>query len=277
MSEIKPNDANLLTETDVDYSRFSCCGDEDLVFLRCKHCGHIWVECYECSTWYVDLHNLDSRQQCFLTSEDQRLACPTCDQQFEDSLYLADDNCHNYLPTREQVVSAGLTHFLSDEQKAKVAPGEASSVASSNTSKTIPTRPIVPSRKWPVILASFGAAAWLGVFAIKLLSLGLTFDAMIPLVAGLCIVLTGVWIWTLRCRGDEISLWTAIQYLLAATALFGLVALVVLNNRGVLDAIIDPNGKFPAYVNFLLPLVLVAMMALFCLPPLKKPLDSRML
>ncbi len=55
MTDIKPPDGNLLTDRDVDYALFRCCGDEDLIFLRCPKCGHIWVECYECSNWFVDL------------------------------------------------------------------------------------------------------------------------------------------------------------------------------------------------------------------------------
>lgn len=34
VSGIKPTNPTLLTDLDVEYSYFDCCGDEDLVFLR---------------------------------------------------------------------------------------------------------------------------------------------------------------------------------------------------------------------------------------------------
>ena len=103
MSEIRPRDPSLLTDQDVDYGPFQCCGDEDLVFLRCAMCGHIWVECYECSTWYVDLDDLTRRaSSCF--DADGQPACPQCGEPFADNDYLREGVVDRYLPTRAQVV-----------------------------------------------------------------------------------------------------------------------------------------------------------------------------
>lgn len=104
-----PRDPSLLTEGDVDYAAFHCCGDEDLVFLRCEHCGHIWVECYECSTWYVDLNDLSRQESSFLSDEDARLSCPSCRTAFAHFDYFGHDR---YIPTALQVVEAGHERFL---------------------------------------------------------------------------------------------------------------------------------------------------------------------
>ena len=112
MSAIKPRDSSLLTDLDVDYAPFRCCGDEDLVFLRCEHCGHIWVECYECSTWYVDLNDFSRVASSFLSDVNQRLSCPSCRTQFADFFYLKAENVDRYLATREQVIAAGFGRYL---------------------------------------------------------------------------------------------------------------------------------------------------------------------
>lgn len=111
-SGIKPSDMSLLTDLDVDYTSFHCCGDEDLVFLRCPKCSHIWVECYECSTWYVDLNDLSRRESSFLSDVHERVRCPTCREPFEDFFYLQEGHVDRYLPTTEQVVAAGFERYL---------------------------------------------------------------------------------------------------------------------------------------------------------------------
>ena len=112
MSSIKPQNPELLTDLDVDYSHFHCCGDEDLVFLRCPSCGYIWIECYECSTWYVDLRDLSRRESSYLSSVNERVACPECSVPFTDFYYLSDKVIDSYLSTRQQVIAAGFDRFL---------------------------------------------------------------------------------------------------------------------------------------------------------------------
>ena len=112
MATIKAKDPSLLTDDDVEYSHFNCCGDEDLVFLRCPACGHIWVECFECSTWYVDLTDLGKTERAFLSRVEERLACPSCKKPFEDFYYLMENYVDNYLPTARQVIDAGSSKYL---------------------------------------------------------------------------------------------------------------------------------------------------------------------
>lgn len=107
MSHIKSRNPALLTDSDVEYANFSCCGDEDLVFLRCPACGHISVQCYECETWYVDLADTSRMESSFLSGGDERLACSSCGVPFEDFCYLMEGVVDKYLPTATQVIAAG--------------------------------------------------------------------------------------------------------------------------------------------------------------------------
>ena len=49
------SDDAFVTELDLDFKHFQCCGDEDLFPFRCPQCGHIMVFCYECDTLYAEL------------------------------------------------------------------------------------------------------------------------------------------------------------------------------------------------------------------------------
>lgn len=51
----------IISEPDLMFSLFSCCGDEDLYPFRCPECGRCMVFCYECDTLYADLANLTIR------------------------------------------------------------------------------------------------------------------------------------------------------------------------------------------------------------------------
>lgn len=112
MAIVKAKDLSLLTDDDVEYSHFNCCGDEDLVFLRCPACGHIWVECFECSTWYVDLNDLERTESCFLSKVEERPNCPRCEKPFDDFYYLMEGYVEKYLPTARDVVDAGFSKYL---------------------------------------------------------------------------------------------------------------------------------------------------------------------
>ncbi len=112
MRNIRPRDDSLLTDLDVNYAPFQCCGDEDLVFLRCADCGHIWVECYECSTWYVELADLSRTASSFSIDPEHRMACPSCLAVFRHACYLMEGIVDSYLPTRQQVIDAGFEHLL---------------------------------------------------------------------------------------------------------------------------------------------------------------------
>ena len=112
MADIKPQDPSLLTDDDVEYAHFKCCGDEDLVFLRCSSCGHIWVQCYECETWFTDLNDLSKTESAVLSTVAERLNCPKCKKPFEDFYHLMEGFVDKYLPTAQQVIDAGFGEHL---------------------------------------------------------------------------------------------------------------------------------------------------------------------
>ncbi|MCB0066735.1 MAG: hypothetical protein KDD77_06280 [Caldilineaceae bacterium] len=58
MSRIEPRQPGLLTDLDVNYEPFRCCGDENLVFIKCPAGRHLMVFCYEGDTLYPDLSDL---------------------------------------------------------------------------------------------------------------------------------------------------------------------------------------------------------------------------
>ncbi|WP_374582857.1 hypothetical protein [Pseudoduganella sp.] len=109
---MQPKDQLPLTDQDVEYSHFSCCGDEDLAFLRCPKCSHIWVECYECSTWYIDLNDLRKIASALPSGSGESPCCPECQVAFEDEHYLKQSHAGKYRPTAFQVVEAGLGRYL---------------------------------------------------------------------------------------------------------------------------------------------------------------------
>jgi hypothetical protein len=112
MADIRPQNLALLTDDDVEYANFKCCGDEDLVFLRCPPCGHISVLCYECDTWYINLDKINEIRTTFLSDVNQRLRCSHCDHPFEDFYFLKEKIVDKYLPTAKQVIDAGYGRHL---------------------------------------------------------------------------------------------------------------------------------------------------------------------
>ena len=119
MSDISPGNPELLTEQDIEYAHFKCCGDEDLVFLRCSACGHIWVQCYECDTWYVNLSDLCEMESALINSTSERLSCPCCHKPFDDFAYLSQEHVEKYLPTAQQVIEKGFGKHLSVSLRGK--------------------------------------------------------------------------------------------------------------------------------------------------------------
>ena len=119
MPDIKPKNPLLLTDEDVEYAHFRCCGDEDLVFLRCPSCGHIWVQCSECETWYPDLGDPTQQSSSSSSGDAPPPACPRCRVPFADRSYLRQGIVDRYLPTAPQVIEAGFGEHLSKALRAR--------------------------------------------------------------------------------------------------------------------------------------------------------------
>jgi hypothetical protein len=119
MANIKPQNSALLTDSDVEYADFKCCGDEDLVFLRCRSCGHISVLCYECDTWYVNLDEIGEVRSASLPDVNEQINCSHCNHSFEDYYILIEGVVDKYLPTAEQVIDAGHGRHLASHLRKK--------------------------------------------------------------------------------------------------------------------------------------------------------------
>jgi len=112
MSGIETQNPTLLTDLDVNYESFNCCGDEDLVFIKCPACQHLMVFCYECDTLYPQLDNLANRSYISLTHETDRIICPNCHNPFPDFYFLRSPFVDKYLVTKDEVIEKGYKCLL---------------------------------------------------------------------------------------------------------------------------------------------------------------------
>ncbi len=117
MGHIKPGRPGLLTDQDVNYEPFHCCGDEDLVFIKCPACDHLMVFCYECDTLYPDLSEPTKTAGLTVVGREDRVVCPVCSKAFEDSAFLAQPYVDKYLVTAEDVIRRGFAHLLSESRR----------------------------------------------------------------------------------------------------------------------------------------------------------------
>jgi predicted RNA-binding Zn-ribbon protein involved in translation (DUF1610 family) len=102
----------LVEESDLDFSRFRCCGDEDLYPFACPRCGRVMVFCYECDTLYRNLDDTGD-QYTEINHRDPRepvFACPQCGYPF-DYFFIGDGR---YRVAHERWVAAGFGHLLVD-------------------------------------------------------------------------------------------------------------------------------------------------------------------
>ena len=117
MTGIETQNPMLLTDLDVNYEPFHCCGDEDLVFIKCPSCQHLMVFCYECDTLYPQLGNLAIHYHVFTTHEMDRLNCPHCHKPFPDFHFLRPPMVDKYLVTQDEVIEKGFVHLLAKHRR----------------------------------------------------------------------------------------------------------------------------------------------------------------
>ena len=100
----------VVDETDLEFSHFHCCGDEDLYPFGCPTCRHLMVFCYECDTLYANLANLadQGRSVNSFNPQEPIFSCPGCGFAFE---YTFMKN-GRYKVEREQWVTSGFGHLL---------------------------------------------------------------------------------------------------------------------------------------------------------------------
>ena len=269
MGQIQPNNPDLLTDDAIDHTKILCCGNENFVFLKCPKCAYIWIECFECSTWYTDLSHLTTKQSSYLGSDEQRVQCPSCSQPFQDFFYLENGTCDEYLPTLDDIQVAGHTDFLTAELKARIIEKEPPP-KSENKSKS-KKRIVIPvgANRGTILGAGIGSASWIILLAIMLLSKGFAAGAMISLLCATAVLVVGFLIVSRATRGRLISLFHAAVLLLGASFFFGLSTLLILQSRDELEPILDENNHLHEIFNFGPALILLVLIGIVLLPPVR--------
>jgi hypothetical protein len=99
-----------VAEGNLEFSRFGCCGDEDLYPFGCPRCRRLMVFCYECDTLYPELGHLERRGADInhFRPEEPIFACPGCGYQFE--YYFMQNPL--YRVARSEWVAAGFGALL---------------------------------------------------------------------------------------------------------------------------------------------------------------------
>lgn len=106
----------FVEQTDLDFDRFRCCGDEDLYPFACPECAWIMVFCYECDMLYADLNDLNDKGTEINNFETSRplFACPRCGHPFE-YFFIRDGK---YKVSRERWLASGFGHLIARDSGA---------------------------------------------------------------------------------------------------------------------------------------------------------------
>jgi hypothetical protein len=101
-SHVVTDDANAVTDVDINHDAIHCCGNEDLVIVRCPACRQLWIYCAADDVCHVDLQT--TARKLDATRGDKCPSCGTATHLHEAIAPL--------LPTRDEVVAAGLERYL---------------------------------------------------------------------------------------------------------------------------------------------------------------------
>ncbi len=122
----------------------------------------------------------------------------------------------------------------------------------------------------------FGGAAcagsWIYGASENLASAGCPADALLVLLCDGGVILTGGTVWLLWLAGCRLSVPLVIDILLAASFVFGVLAIWIMHLRGVLVLALDPSGKYPEWLAWIAPVVLLAIIATTRYPPARRRL-----
>jgi hypothetical protein len=139
------------------------------------------------------------------------------------------------------------------------------------SSKTFETSPII-------LGGTAGAAGWIYGASENLARAGCMAEARLVFLCAACVVLTGGIIWLLWLVGCRLSALLVIDLLLGASFLFGVLALWVMQSRGVLAVAIDPPaGRYPEWLAWTAPVVLLIVMGITWFAPVRKRLQPNKL
>jgi hypothetical protein len=118
--------------------------------------------------------------------------------------------------------------------------------------------------------ATGGAAGWILGARQNLAAAGRDADAAIVFWCTAGVFLTGGVLWLLWVAGRRLSLLVVMDVLLGASLVFGVLALWIMHARGVLALALDPSGKYPEWLAWAAPVLVLAFLAGTWYPPIRR-------
>jgi hypothetical protein len=121
-----------------------------------------------------------------------------------------------------------------------------------------------------IIGGTAGAAGWIYGAAENLAQAGCRGEAQLALFCDGGVILTGGILWLLWLAGCRLSVPLITDILLGASFVFGVLAIWIMHLHGVLVLALDPSGKYPEWLAWLAPIVLLVIIAITRYPPAHK-------
>jgi hypothetical protein len=116
-----------------------------------------------------------------------------------------------------------------------------------------------------------GAAGWIYGAAENLTLAGApALDVVVVLSCAAAVFLTSVFWVCHYFSGRRQNAFVVVQSMLGASLVFGTIAVSWMHARGTLVLALDPNKRFPPALAFLAPLLILALMAALCWPPIRR-------
>jgi hypothetical protein len=101
-SYVTTSDASAITDVDVRQGAIACCDDGFLLLLRCPACAALWMHCDPDGHSWIDLTTTPRKLE-----RPRADKCPSCGKGLR-----LDESLTALLPSREEVVAAGLARYL---------------------------------------------------------------------------------------------------------------------------------------------------------------------
>jgi hypothetical protein len=118
--------------------------------------------------------------------------------------------------------------------------------------------------------ATGGAAGWIIGAQQNLVAAGRSADAAVVLWCAVAVFMIGGILWLLWLAGCRFNMLLIVNLLLGASIIFGALALWIMHARGVLALAIDPSGRYPEWLAWAAPVILLVMMAATWCPPTRR-------
>jgi hypothetical protein len=124
-----------------------------------------------------------------------------------------------------------------------------------------------------MIGATAGAGGWIYGASEELASAGRNNEATLVLLCAAGVWLTGGAMWLLWLAGLRLNLLVVTNVLLGASFAFGVLALWIMRSHGVVALAVDSSGKYPEWLAYGAPIVLLAFVGMTWFPPIRRRLQ----